>query len=45
MQLLRFDPRAVRDGHDDEGKEVASGIYFYRMTAGTETARKNCALF
>lgn len=33
---------AVWDGHDDEKKEVASGIYFYRMTAGTETVTKKC---
>ncbi|MCK4255273.1 hypothetical protein KAX35_00170 [candidate division WOR-3 bacterium] len=32
---------AERDGRDDSGKKVASGIYFYRLEAGDyKAARK-----
>jgi hypothetical protein len=35
---------AVWDGRDDERREVASGVYFYRMTAGKEIFVKKCVL-
>lgn len=32
------------DGHDDRGKEVASGVYFYRMTVNDFTQSKKMLL-
>ena len=31
-------------GHDNRGNDVSSGVYFYRMTAGKETATKKMVL-
>jgi len=34
----------VWDGRDDNGSQLASGIYLYRLTAGTETLTRKMAL-
>jgi flagellar hook assembly protein FlgD len=35
---------AVWDGRDDKGKAVAAGVYFYRLTAGSEAVSKRMVL-
>ena len=32
------------NGRDGSGREVASGIYFYRLTAGKEMMMRKCVL-
>jgi flagellar hook assembly protein FlgD len=36
--------RIVWDGKDDQGKDVASGIYFYRLEAGEFTDSKRMVI-
>ncbi len=32
------------DGRDDDGRELASGVYLYRLTAGDRAATRNLLL-
>jgi flagellar hook assembly protein FlgD len=36
--------KVVWDGTDDDGRDVGSGVYFYRMTIGDFTATKKMLL-
>jgi hypothetical protein len=35
---------AVWDGHNDSGQPVASGVYFYRLSAGNQTLTRKMTL-
>jgi hypothetical protein len=36
--------RVVWDGRDHEGHKLSSGVYFYRLESGTETATRKVLL-
>jgi hypothetical protein len=38
-RLGRRQPRAARDGCDGRNRVLASGVYFYQLTAGDQIAR------
>jgi flagellar hook assembly protein FlgD len=48
-ELLRQRPSTGQvvvswDGRDDAGREVSSGVYFYRLTAGETTITRRMTL-